>query len=256
MRYLAIFVIVLAGAGCSRQKAAAPVKAAPAKSPAGGESSVMLDAAAQKEAGVAIEEARRRSLPQVLRANARLTNDENLTWRVGAITEGRIAKVLANPGDFVKTGQVIARMHSHDIHESRAEYRKAVNELARLKNVAEYSRRVRERARRLYELKAGSQEQWELSETELRNAETAVGNAQFEVERTRTHLVEFLGIPAEYHGPQRPGARRQQRLHPREGAGDGRRAHAEHHAGHRSDAFARSVHRERPFAAVGHRGSE
>jgi hypothetical protein len=74
---------------------------------------------------------------------------------VGAITEGRIAKVLANPGDFVKTGQVIARMHSHDIHESRAQYRKAVNELARLKNVAEYSQRVRERARRLYELKAG-----------------------------------------------------------------------------------------------------
>ena len=107
------------------------------------------------------EQAAYRSLPEVLRATARLTNDENRTWRVGAITEGRIVQVAANPGDTIRTGQIMARMHSHDIHESRAEYRKAVNELARAKNVAAFARSVRDRARRLYEIKAGSLEQFE-----------------------------------------------------------------------------------------------
>jgi cobalt-zinc-cadmium efflux system membrane fusion protein len=97
----------------------------------------------------------------------------------------------------VKAGDVLARMHSHEIHESRAAYRMAVAEAARLRSNEAYARRLRDRASRLYELKAGSLEQVEHAETELRNAETAARNAEIEVDRTKRHLTEFLGIPAE-----------------------------------------------------------
>lgn len=202
MKYFVILATILAGTACSRTKPAASAPAEPAKAAVPAQIAVVLEPAAQKEAGIVLEQAAYRSLPEVLRATARLTNDENRTWRVGAITEGRIVQVAANPGDTIRTGQIMARMHSHDIHESRAEYRKAVNELARAKNVAAFARSVRDRARRLYDIKAGSLEQFEHSDTELRNAETAVTNAGFELERTRTHLVEFLGIPADFtdHG--------------------------------------------------------
>jgi cobalt-zinc-cadmium efflux system membrane fusion protein len=182
-------------AGCSRQPE--PVRAEKAEAKPAAPNTVQLATAAQKQAGVVIEMVRSQSVPQVLRSPARLTNNENQTWKVGANTEGRIVKVFANPGDRVESGEVLARMHSHEIHEGRAEYRKAVAEAGRLRSNEAYARRLRDRAKRLFELKAGSLEQVEHAETELRNAETAVRNAEVEVDRTRRHLTEFLGIPAE-----------------------------------------------------------
>jgi multidrug efflux pump subunit AcrA (membrane-fusion protein) len=172
----------------------APEVPAKAEAPS---NSVALAPAAQKEAGVAVEQVQARSLPQVLRSTARITNDENRTWRVGAVTEGRIVSVRANPGDSVQRGQVLARVHTHQIHEARADYRKAVTDLERLKSDESFARRARDRAKRLFDLKAGSLEQWEHSETELRGAELAVSNARVDLERARNHLVDFLGIPAD-----------------------------------------------------------
>ncbi len=88
----------------------------------------------------------RTSSAEVVRSTARLTNNENDTWRVGAVAEGRIVRILANQGDVVKKNQLLAEMHSHDIHEARAEYKKAKAELARDKGVVEYARNQRDRA--------------------------------------------------------------------------------------------------------------
>jgi cobalt-zinc-cadmium efflux system membrane fusion protein len=163
---------------------------------------VTLDAAKQKEAGIVIQTVALKGLPQVIRATAKLTQDENSTFRVGAVTEGRIVSVLAAVGDKVVEDQILARMHSHDIHESRAEYQKAKAELKRAESAEVFARKVRDRARRLYELKAGTLADAEHSESEVRNAQTVVSNAQTEVARTRFHLEDFLGVPAEdQHGP-------------------------------------------------------
>jgi cobalt-zinc-cadmium efflux system membrane fusion protein len=185
-------MVALAGCG-DRAPEKAQASAATEKEPQS--SHVTIPAARQKQAGITTGAVEFRSVPQVVRATARITNDENHTWRVGAITEGRIIRVEANPGDRIREGQVLARMHSHDIHESRADYRRAVRELSRLKMGEGYATRARDRAKRLYELKAGSLEQYDHAETELKNAQAAVANAHTEVERARLHLVEFLGIP-------------------------------------------------------------
>ena len=194
-----LLMAAVAVASCSRtpQPPASEAASAPKKPDATTVSYVSLVQSAQKDSGVAVDAVQPQSMPQLLRATARITNDENHTWRVGAITEGRVTAVYANPGDDVKQGQVLARLHSHDIHQARAEYRKAVAELARAKSVESYASRVRDRAKRLYELKAGSLQEVERAETELRNAQAEVTNAQTEEDRTRQHLVEFLGIPAD-----------------------------------------------------------
>ncbi|HWR52862.1 MAG TPA: efflux RND transporter periplasmic adaptor subunit [Bryobacteraceae bacterium] len=193
-------------AGCSKgPPARVTAQAAAVQGPASPRE-VVLDAAAVKQAGLAHETVRVRSLPQVLRATGRVALNENQTWRVGAVTDGRITSIQVNPGDDVKQGQTLARMHSHDIHESRAQYRKAVAELTRLQSVQTQAQRMRDRVRRLYQLKAASLEQTEMAETELSNAETAVSNGQVEVERTKRHLTEFLQIPADTpdHPPDVP----------------------------------------------------
>lgn len=186
--------------GCSRPEP--PGAVAQAKVQPRSARFVTLTPEAQREAGIAIERIQPTSAPLGLEASGRITVNENRTWRVGAVTEGRIIRVYVAVGDQVEQGQVLARMHSHDIHESRAEYRKAVAELARLRAVEAYARRARDRARRLYELKAGSLEQAEHAETELRNAQAAVANAEADLDRVRKHLVEFLQIPVE--GPEEP----------------------------------------------------
>jgi cobalt-zinc-cadmium efflux system membrane fusion protein len=139
-------------------------------------------------------------MPEVVRANARITNDEEKTWRVGAITDGRVVTVLAAPGDLVEEGKPLARLHSHEIHDSRAQFRNAKSELQRAKAALAYAAKARDRARRLLELKAASQEQVEHAENDVRNAEAAETNAENELARHRAHLEEFLGVPAEDDG--------------------------------------------------------
>jgi membrane fusion protein, heavy metal efflux system len=206
-----MILMVFALTSCSGGKKAPEVVQAHGSKPAGmaadesSKTSVTMDAALQKEAGIALETVASRGFPQVIRAAARVTQDENFTWRVGAITEGRIAAVFSNVGDAVKADQVLARMHTHDIHESRAEHQKALAELQRANAADAYARKVRDRARRLYELKAGALSEAEHAESEVRNAQTVVENAKTEVERTRIHLEDYLGVPAiEKHGPNEP----------------------------------------------------
>ncbi|MGE5645458.1 MAG: efflux RND transporter periplasmic adaptor subunit [Acidobacteriota bacterium] len=212
MRIVLPVVAALLLAACSKREAPAGAAAAEnAAQPAGASNVVVLAPAAQQQAGVRVETAANRPVPETIRASARLTNDENLTWRVGAITEGRVVQVLAAPGDFVKAGLPLARIHSHEVHDSRAQYRNAQTELMRTNANYQYALKARDRARRLFELKAGSQEQVEHAEAELRNAEAAASTARIEADRTRRHLVEFLGVPEEGGDDHQPGAESDER---------------------------------------------
>jgi cobalt-zinc-cadmium efflux system membrane fusion protein len=199
------FVVV----SCSRQPptASAPVEpeaGASQRSAAQNNDLVSMAPTIQRESGVETMTLEKKTVPEIVRSTARLTNDENRTWRVGSVAEGRIVTVLANPGDFVKEDQVLARMHSHQIHEARADYQKALADLSRRKGLVDYAARVHDRAKRLYDLKAASLEQVERAEAELRNAETETANAQTEVERARSHITEVLGLAVDDASPGKP----------------------------------------------------
>jgi cobalt-zinc-cadmium efflux system membrane fusion protein len=183
--------------GCARetpvQAKPEPEKAAPAR----GE--VEMSEAAQKEARIAVRPAAALQLARTVRAEGRITMNEERTWRAAAIVEGRLLRVAARLGDRVKEGQVLAGMHSHDIHESRAVYRNTRIAVANKTGAVEYARRARDRARRLYELKAGSLADLEHAETALRNAQAELETALSEERRARVHLVEYLQVSLEDH---------------------------------------------------------
>lgn len=193
--------------GCSSKPEPAPVRVEAPKEEAAPESlkEVKLDEKQLAQAQLAMVTVRSQALPETITSNGRVTVNENRSWHVGAVTEGKIIRVLVFPGDRVKKDQLLAGMHSHDIHEARAEYRKAIAEDARLKTALSYSLRHRDRAKRLYDLKAGSLEQLEHAEAELKNTQSALENAKTELDRTRRHLVEFLQVPLEDHEEHEPG---------------------------------------------------
>ncbi|WP_263352975.1 efflux RND transporter periplasmic adaptor subunit [Acidicapsa acidisoli] len=90
------------------------------------------------------------------RAKGHIALPDNAIWRVGVLAEGRVEKVNFNLGDFVEKGQVLARMHSHDVHETRAAYANAVAERTRLQSAEALAEKNYERSQRLYALKAES----------------------------------------------------------------------------------------------------
>lgn len=194
---------VLAALGlvaCSREAPLPPkVEAARPEPAAAASNEIVLNEKMQQEVRIRTAPVTDRALPQVVQANGRLTVNETRTWHVGAITDGRVMRANVVPGDYVKRDQVLAGLHSHDIHEARAEYRRASQEATRLKTVLSYSQKQRDRMKRLYDLKAASLEQVEHAETELKNAQSALTNAETEVERTKVHLVEFLQVSLEGH---------------------------------------------------------
>jgi cobalt-zinc-cadmium efflux system membrane fusion protein len=135
--------------------------------------------------------------PDVLRFPGKIVLPDNESWQVGVLTTGRIERVYANLGDYVHKGQVMARMHSHDVHEARAAYAMAVAEKSRLQSAESLAQINFDRMQRLYALRAASLEQTEQARQELVNTKTALENGQTDVVRSKTHLEENLGIPAD-----------------------------------------------------------
>jgi len=140
------------------------------------------------------EIARLQEVPNVIRVPGVIELSDNGRWRVGAITSGRIERVLVSEGDYVNAGQLLARMHSHDVHEAKAAYLMAVAEKARSESAEAVAQKNYERTQHLFDLKAASLEQVDLAKQQVVDAQTAVRNSNISVERERVHLEDNLGI--------------------------------------------------------------
>ncbi len=171
--------------------------ATPAAAPPAEDAEVItLDASPIRDGRVQCESALIEPLSEMIVVTGRIGVNENLTSRVGSVADGRIVAVYANVGDIVKEGQILARLHSHEVHDARAEYAKALAELRRRQGELEFAANARNRATRLYELKATSQEQLQRAETDLRSAKLAIGTAQADINRLQEHL-RHLGLSPE-----------------------------------------------------------
>jgi len=151
----------------------------------------VLDAAEQQKGHIAVASVGLEDVAATLTVPGRLTFNEDQTWHVGAIASGRIEQISARVGDTVTTDQILGRLHSHEVHEARAGYQEAQTELERARSTEGYAKQRRDRAERLFELKAGSRQDLENAEADLRNAQAAVERAKSEVEKERAHLNIF-----------------------------------------------------------------
>ena len=135
--------------------------------------------------------------PRTLDVPGRIALPDSSEWRVGVLITGRIAVVSAGLGDYVHKGQVLAKMHSHDVHEARADYQIALSNRLKVEAAQALAQKESDRTQRLYSLKAASVEQVELAHQDLENARAEARNVEITVQRERTHLQDTLGIPAD-----------------------------------------------------------
>ncbi len=157
----------------------------------------MISPAEQIAQRIEVQAVQIRDLPAVLSLPGRIALPDNATWRVGVLTDGRVEKVYANLGDYVHKGEILARMHSHDVHDARAAYQTAIADSVKFDSAQALAQTEYDRIQRLYALKAASLEETQIAHQELVNAQTEAKNASIAVTRERTHLEDTLGVPAD-----------------------------------------------------------
>jgi membrane fusion protein, heavy metal efflux system len=196
MKTLAVVLVFAILYGCGGAPPAPAPPAEPAnQSPAAG--ALSLDQEAQQKARLAFATVTQKDSAERITAPGHLSVNEDRTWRVGAVASGGVVGLTPRVGDFVRAGQVLGHIHSHDVHEARAAYQHAISELERAKAAEAHARRLHDRAQRLYDLKAGSRQDVEIAQAEVRNAQSTIEKAQSEIERERAHLTDILRVPVD-----------------------------------------------------------
>lgn len=193
------FAVLLASAcfySCSANRPAAPAAtAASTKPPA----NIELDDSVRRDLNVTLVAAEELPVGTPVTATGQLQINEDASWVVGAMTDGKITSVPVRVGDGVRQGQVLAILHSHDVHDARATLRQSTAELARQKVLEQQARSVRDRTRRLFDLRAASREQLDAAETMFLSATNSVAAAQADVDKATFHLTDYLEVPADTH---------------------------------------------------------
>jgi cobalt-zinc-cadmium efflux system membrane fusion protein len=194
LRLAAALLALLAGLlapGCGTSGTTdsnAPAGAAPQRP-----QSLTLTAAAIAQSGIEVGPVVEETRVARVRAPGLVALDETRTARIGSLQEGQIIDTRAQVGDRVGARQVLALMHSHDVHDAWAGYGKAMAERRRLEKELVFATAAHERAARLYADKAVSLQDVQRAEVDRDAAKELVDGAMAEVRRSIEEL-EHLGI--------------------------------------------------------------
>jgi cobalt-zinc-cadmium efflux system membrane fusion protein len=174
---------------CDRQ-----TNASPATAPQLPSNVVMIRQDSQLAAGFTLTKVIARPLPLTTTAVGSLTVDEEKTDHIGVVFPGVVTQVLVNVGDQVKGGQVVARLHVHELHEAIAAYRSGLAEAERTRRLIDYARQSRDRYDSLYEIKFASKQEAEQAAMGYRNAVADYDKADAMLQAARSHLADMLGV--------------------------------------------------------------
>ncbi len=190
----------LAGWGCGEaQPPAAAETQQPAAEPAAAlptdPGTVRLSLEAEQRSRITVGQVESRELPDEVRAPAEIALNADRTVHAAAFVEGTVMDCCKSIGSYVRKGDVLAELHSHQTHELLAEFRQARAALEARRSELTYAEQDRRRAQRLHELKAGSMQRVQETQTALDQARTSVESAQAGLAGAMAHF-EYLGIDA------------------------------------------------------------
>ena len=157
--------------------------------------SVKIKGEAQRRAGIAVAQVQPVSVLNYFTAAGQIVMNEERTSHIGTYTDGRVTELHANVGEEVRRGIVLARMHSHDVHETRAAYYTALQDVKKQEAAKAYQQQMLDRMQRLYQLKSASRQEVDKAESDLHTAQADVANAHIAVDKEIAHLTDILHLP-------------------------------------------------------------
>jgi cobalt-zinc-cadmium efflux system membrane fusion protein len=134
-------------------------------------------------------------------ATGKIQATEDRIASIGPVHEGRIIKLFAGQGNFVRKGQKLAELESADIDEAEADYLKAVADLenANRSSAAEvkFAQSTYDRTKLLVEKEITPAKNLQQAEHDLEvaksNSANAIASAKVAVSNARRHL-QILGL--------------------------------------------------------------
>lgn len=138
------------------------------------------------------------SFRQTLAATGRLAINEDAAARVGSIVTGRVTRVLATVGDYVKKGQALVYIHSHELLDARANAAKAQAAVTEREKALAYANAELDRADRLLAAKAVSRREHAQAAANVAAATAELEQARAEQARAAEWL-EHLTAPHDSH---------------------------------------------------------
>jgi cobalt-zinc-cadmium efflux system membrane fusion protein len=127
------------------------------------------------------------------RSSGRIISDPETTSPIGTIVDGRVTEVRVLPGQSVRTGSIIALIHTHEMMDARRELAGAVALQRAAAASADQATRDRERSERLLALRAASTADVERARVVEVAARSAQADANAAVERAEGLVEHLLG---------------------------------------------------------------
>ncbi len=155
---------------------------------------VKIDPANLGKAGIRVAPVQVRNVPRQLVVAGQVTMDEKHTDHIGVYADGQIERVLVLPGDTVRTGQLLATMHSHTVHETAGALMQAYAARDRQTSGVQFATNNRDRYQHLYQLQVASQEEAQRADQQLKQAQQDLADAEANVHMEREHLSELLQV--------------------------------------------------------------
>lgn len=184
-----VLVLVCAACGASGDTGARPAETTPA-------GAVRVTDQAAKAAGIETAVARVVERTDRLRAAGVVAFDERRTARLGSLVDGIVSEVTVQTGDTVRAGTVVARLHSHVVHEAWAAYFTALASREKAATELAYAQTGLARAERLVADKALSPRDLERARADVAAATQAGHAARAEVTRAEQELEHYGLVPS------------------------------------------------------------
>ncbi len=162
--------------------------------PSGNKNTIEVPQDQQRVAGIQVAAIVPREVARTLTVPGQIMMDEQRTAHVSSYADGRVVDILKQVGDPVSKGTVLARIHSHSVHETVGALAQDFANETRAQAAVSYAEGMRDRYQHLYSIQAASLEQQQSSQQALLQAQTDLVNAQASVRMEREHLGDILFI--------------------------------------------------------------
>jgi membrane fusion protein, heavy metal efflux system len=160
-----------------------------------GKGSIHIEQDAQQRVGIRVVRIEPRQISETLQVPGQIAADEQRTSHIGSIVQGRVVDIVAFPGQHVKRGTVLARIHSHEVHETVGALDRAFADLRRQQAAVQYAQQLQTRYQHLYAIQAASLEENQRAQQQLVQAQTDLKSAEANLRMEREHLSELLQVP-------------------------------------------------------------
>jgi membrane fusion protein, heavy metal efflux system len=179
---------VLLFAGCNRK---AQKEGEPQAESANKGNLVEMSVSAQQHIGMVVAPAAVTQLNEYLRATGTVQPIDSRIGVVGPLARGRIIEVRAKVGDRVEAGQTLAVFDNIEAGELLSQEQSARADLERLKAQLIPATRQADRGRRLADIGAGAEKDYESSKAEKEGIEADIRSQQALIDGMRQRLRRF-----------------------------------------------------------------